>query len=228
MAIDRRRLLAASALTGVVPGAMALPKPAAAAPLSSFGIDATQLGVRAGGVDDQTRALQRAIDQTAGARVPLLLGPGVYLAGDLKLPAGAQIFGIRGATRLIFTQGPSLLSARNVDHVTLSGLLFEGSRKALPEGRGLVQFEAATDIRISDCEILNSSRHGLKLEAVAGIVADNIVDGSAETAIHSLNARGLNISSNIVRNAGNNGIQVWRSEKGDDGTQVLDNRIENV
>ena len=136
MAIDRRTLLAASALTSAVPGAIALATPASAVPLSSFGIDATQLGVRAGGAEDQSRALQRAIDQTAGARVPLLLGPGVYLAGDLKLPAGAQIFGIRGATRLIFTQGPSLLSALNVDHVTLSGLLFEGSRKALPEGRG--------------------------------------------------------------------------------------------
>jgi uncharacterized secreted repeat protein (TIGR03808 family) len=129
---------------------------------------------------------------------------------------------------LIFTQGPSLLSALNVDHVTLSGLLFEGSRKALPEGRGLVQFDTATDIRITDCEILNSSRHGLRLEAVGGVVSDNIVDGSAETAIHSLNARGLSISNNIIRNAGNNGIQVWRSEKGEDGTQVLDNRIENI
>lgn len=228
MAIDRRRLLAVSALTGAVPGAMVLPTPASAVPLSSFGIDATQLGVRAGGADDQTKVLQRAIDQTAGARVPLILGPGVYLAGDLKLPAGAQIFGIRGATRLIFTQGPSLLSARGVDHVTLAGLLFEGSRKALPEGRGLIQFENTTDIRISDCEVLNSSRHGVRLEGVGGSVSGNIVDGAAETAIHSLDARGLSISNNIVRNAGNNGIQVWRSEKSEDGTLVLDNRVENI
>jgi uncharacterized secreted repeat protein (TIGR03808 family) len=228
MAIDRRSLLAVSALTGAVPGGVVLSTPAAAVPLSSFGIDASQLGVRAGGAEDQTRALQRAIDQTAGARVPLILGPGVYLAADLKLPAGTQILGIRGATRLIFTQGSSLLSARGVDHVTLSGLLFEGSRKPLPEGRGLVQFENATEIRITDCEILNSSRHGLKLQAVAGSVTGNLLDGAAETAIHSLDARGLSISSNVIRNAGNNGIQVWRSEKGDDGTLVVDNRIENV
>lgn len=228
MAIDRRRLLAVSALTGAVPGAMTFPAPASAVPLSSFGIDATQLGVRAGGAEDQSKALQRAIDHTAGARVPLILGPGVYLAGDLKLPAGTQIFGIRGATRLIFTQGPSLLSARGVDHVTLSGLLFEGSRKPLPEGRGLIQLENATDIRISDCEILNASRHGLKLEGVGGSVINNVVDGSADSAIHSLDGRGLSIGNNIVRNAGNNGIQVWRSDKGDDGTLVIDNRIENV
>src|SRR5918993_222789 len=101
MAIDRRSLLAVSALTSAVPGGIAVSTPAAAVPLSSFGIDASQLGVRAGGAEDQTRALQRAIDQTAGARVPLILAPGVYLAADLKLPAGTQILGIRGATRLI-------------------------------------------------------------------------------------------------------------------------------
>jgi uncharacterized secreted repeat protein (TIGR03808 family) len=107
-------------------------------------------------------------------------------------------------------------------------LLFEGSRRALPEGRALVQFENATDIRISDCEILNSSRHGLKLQEVAGSVTGNLVDGAAETAIHSLDARGLSITGNVIRNAGNNGIQVWRSEKSEDGTLVLDNRIDNV
>ena len=31
-----------------------------------------------------------------------------------------------------------------------------------------------------------------------------------------------------MRDAGNNGIQVWRSPKGDDGTLVIDNRIEDV
>jgi uncharacterized secreted repeat protein (TIGR03808 family) len=228
MAIDRRRLLAVSALSGTVPGAMSFATPASAVPLSSFGIDATQLGVRAGGADDQSKALQRAIDQTAGARVPLILGPGVYLAGDLKRPAGAQILGIRGATRLIFTQGASLISGNGIDHVTLSGLLFEGSRKALPEGRGLIHLTAATDLRISDCEVLNSSRHGLKLEGVGGSITGNTIDGSAETAIHTLDGRGLAISNNIVRNAGNNGIQIWRSERGDDGTLVSDNRIDSI
>jgi hypothetical protein len=80
MGIDRRRLLAISALTGAVPAAT-LATPAVAAPLSTFGIDATMLGVRAGGGADQTHMLQSAIDQTAGARVPLMLGPGEYRVG---------------------------------------------------------------------------------------------------------------------------------------------------
>ncbi len=36
------------------------------------------------------------------------------------------------------------------------------------------------------------------------------------------------IARNTIRNAGNNGIQVWRSQAGDDGTQVIDNRIEDT
>ena len=50
-----------------------------AAPISSFGLDAAQMGVRAGSPDDQSASLQRAIDRAAADRVPLALPPGVYL-----------------------------------------------------------------------------------------------------------------------------------------------------
>src|SRR5260370_26666038 len=101
MKIDRRRLLVVSALTGAVPVA-SLATPAGAAPLSSFGVDATQFGVRAGGGADQSNMLQSAIDNTAGARVPLMLGPGHYRVGGLSLPRRAPLHGVRRATRLIF------------------------------------------------------------------------------------------------------------------------------
>ena len=103
--------------------------PAAAAPLSVFGVDATHLGVRAGGGADQSNMLQAAIDKTAGARVPLMLGPGDYRVGGLTLPAGAQLIGVRGATRLIFTGGAPLIAARGADHVTLAGLVLDGGGK---------------------------------------------------------------------------------------------------
>ena len=40
--------------------------------------------------------------------------------------------------------------------------------------------------------------------------------------------RGLRIADNVIRRSGNNGIQVWRSAPGDDGTMVTDNRIEEI
>jgi uncharacterized secreted repeat protein (TIGR03808 family) len=66
------------------------------------------------------------------------------------------------------------------------------------------------------------------LEDVEGEVTGSTVTGAAEAGIFSLDAQGLKISGNTVRSAGNNGILVWRSQAGDDGTLVVDNRIEDI
>src|SRR5271169_4397339 len=132
MPIDRRNLL-----LGSLSGAAVFAAPAKAAPLSTFGLDATHLGVRFGGLGDQSVALRRAIEQAAHARVPLMLAPGVYRAGGLRLPAGASLAGVRGATRLILTHGPSLVSAEHAETVSLTGLTLDGGGQPLPAGRAL-------------------------------------------------------------------------------------------
>jgi uncharacterized secreted repeat protein (TIGR03808 family) len=227
MPIDRRRLIAISALTGAVPAAT-LSTPAAAAPLSTLGVDATTLGVRAGGGAEQTGMLQAALDRTAGARVPLVLGPGDYRVGGLKLPTGAQLFGVRGATRLLFVGGNALISARGADHITITDLVLDGGGRPLPEGGALVHLAEGHNIRVVDCEFVGSSRGGMLLEAIEGTVSGNTVAKVADVAIFSRDARGLTIQGNVVRGAGNGGILVHRSKKGDDGTLVLDNRIEDI
>src|SRR6516164_458854 len=226
MDIDRRHLFALTAVAGV----MATPQPvrAAAPGLTALGVLATQLGVQAASSEDQSFVLQRAIDQVATARVPLVFPPGVYRAGDLKLPPGTRLIGIRGASRLVLTQGPSLLSAEQADHVALAGLTLDGAGKALPDNRGLVHLAAGRGVRIDDCEIIASGCQGIMLEQIEGIVAGNTVSGAAGAAIFSRDARGLTIAGNTIRAAANNGILVWRQEAGDDGTLVLDNRIEDV
>ncbi len=226
MDIDRRRLIAISALSAAPVATLATPT--MAAPLSTLGVDATLLGVRAGGGADQTNMLQAAIDQTAGARVPLVLGPGDYRVGSLKLPAGTQLIGVRGATRLIFTGGPSMIAARGADHITLSGLILDGAAKPLPEGGALIAIAQAKGFRMMDCDVRRSSRNGIMLEAVEGVLSGTTVTGAAEAAIFSRDAQGLTIQGNVVRDAGNNGILVWRTAKGDDGTLVIDNRIEDI
>jgi len=227
MKIDRRRLLVVSALTGAVPAA-SLATPAGAAPLSSFGVDATQLGVRAGGGADQSNMLQSAIDKTASARVPLMLGPGDYRVGGLSLPSGTQLIGVRGATRLIFSGGSAVISARGGDHITLAGLTIEGGGRPLPANSALVVFEQCSDLRIVDCEITGSGRSGIRLFEVQGTVSGSTIAKTADVALYSLDARGLTIQNNIVRGAGNGGILVHRSNKSDDGTLVVDNRIEDI
>ena len=88
MDVNRRHLIGAS-VSGAA-GALAMsPDVARAAPLTSaLGRDATQYGVRPGSTDDQTRALQRAIDESARAQAPLALPPGVYRTGMLRLQSG--------------------------------------------------------------------------------------------------------------------------------------------
>ena len=84
MSVDRRTVVLGSL-------AVAFAAPVKAAPLSTFGLDAAHFGVRAGAPGDQSVALQRAIDEAARTRVPLMLAPGVYRAGGLTLPAGAAL-----------------------------------------------------------------------------------------------------------------------------------------
>jgi len=226
MDIDRRRLFAFSAVASAF-----APTESGAAPapqLSALGVLATQLGVQAASSDDQSQALQRAIDQAAGARVPLVLPPGVYRAGDLSLRDGTRLVGIRGATRLVLAQGPSLVSSSHADHIALTGLTLDGAGRPLPEGRGLVHLTLGRDVRIEDCEVTTPTRHGIVLEQIEGAVTRTSVAAPAGTAIHSLDAHGLIIAGNIIRGAGNNGIAIWRQETGDDGTMVLDNVIEDT
>lgn len=218
MLIDRRSLL-----IGSLSGAAAL-----TVPLSAYGIDAAQFGVRPGAPDDQSRALQHAISQAARTRAPLMLAPGVYRIGDLKLPAGAQLFGVRGATRLLLTRGPSLLSGEGGDHITISGLVLDGVGQPLPQNRGLVHLVASKSIRIVDCEFSGAGGNAIALERCEGRVTANSITGAADNAIFCNDNFGVTISSNTIRNSGNGGIRVWQSVKRHDGSIVADNTIDDT
>lgn len=227
MTIDRRAFVA-GLVTAATPSFACAAVTRAAAPMSAFGIDAATLGVRAGSPDDQTDVLQRAIDQAAAARAPLALAPGVYRAGDLALPAGAQITGIRGATRLVSSRGRPLFVAAQADQVTLAGLVLDGVRARLPPRLGLVSLMNGRGVKISDCAIMAAGGHGIYLEGIAGEISGTTISGAADVAMLSYDAKGLTIARNLVRDAGNNGIQILREVAGEDGTMVLDNRIENI
>jgi uncharacterized secreted repeat protein (TIGR03808 family) len=228
MDLNRRHLIGAS-VTGVA-GALAMaPDAAHAAPLTSMlGRDATQYGVRPGSPDDQTRILQRAIDDAARAQVPLALPPGLYRTGLLHLQNGTQLIGVRGATRLVFNGGASLLQAEGAGHIGISNITLDGGGVALPTRRGLIHCLGGRDIRIIDCEISGSGGAGIWFEQVSGDVSGNIITATASTAIVSFDARGLLVSRNTIQGTNDNGIEILRTTIGDDGTLVLDNRIEDI
>src|SRR5579871_821093 len=227
MPLHRRHFMEFAAASA---GALAMSPRAAGAtqPISALGRDATQYGLRPGSADDQTKILQRAIDDAARAQVPLALPPGVYRIGTLRLPSGAQLVGVRGATRLVFAGGASMLLSEGADSIGLNSLVFDGGNIALPARRGLVHCLGGRDLRIVDCEIGGSGGNGIWLENVAGDVSGNIISKIAVTAITSFDAKGLSVTRNTIRDTNDNGIEILRTSIGDDGTLVADNRIEDI
>jgi uncharacterized secreted repeat protein (TIGR03808 family) len=228
MDVNRRHLIGASA-AGFA-GALAVsPDAARAAPLTStLGRDATQYGVRPGSPDDQTKTLQRAIDDAARAQVPLALPPGIYRTGMLRLQNGTQLVGVRGASRLIFNGGASMFQGEGVGHIGLANITLDGGGIPLPPRRGLIHCLGGRDIRIVDCEISGSGGNGIWFEQVSGDVSGNTITNTATTAILSFDAQGLIVSRNTISGTHDNGIEILRTAIGDDGTLVADNRIEDI
>jgi uncharacterized secreted repeat protein (TIGR03808 family) len=228
MDLNRRHFIGVSA-AGLA-GALAMPRDAArAAPLTStLGRDATQYGIRPGSPDDQTKALQRAIDEAARAQVPLALPPGVYRTGMLRLQNGTRLVGVRGASKLVFNGGPSMLSGEGAGGIGLVDITLDGGGIPLPTRRGLVHCLGGRDIRIIDCEITGSGGNGIWFENVAGDVSGNTITNTATTAILSFDAQGLLVSRNTIIGTSDNGIEILRTAIGDDGTLVANNRIEDI
>jgi uncharacterized secreted repeat protein (TIGR03808 family) len=226
MDLNRRHLIGAS-VTGAA-GALAVsPDAARAAALpSALGRDATQYGVRPGSADDQTRPLQRAIDEATRAQVPLVLPPGVYRTGMLRLQNGAQLVGVRGATKLSFSGGD--VSMIQCEGAGITGITFDGQNVSLPARRGLIHCLGGRDLRIADCEITGSGGAAIWLEQVSGEISGNIITKTASSALVSFDAAGLSVSRNTILGTNDNGIEILRTTIGDDGTLVADNHIENI
>jgi uncharacterized secreted repeat protein (TIGR03808 family) len=220
--LDRRNFLALAA-----PMVLIAPSARAAVP-SHLGLNAAQFGVRPGSSDDQTKALQLAINQAARAHTPLVLAAGVYLTGTLKLPSGANISGARGATQLVFNGDTALISSKRAGNISLSDLTFDGGNIELPADGGLLNFVAATGLRITGCTVSGARGHGMVLEKCDGEISKCTFTGAANTALFSRDGLGLTIASNTIRDSGNGGIRVWQTKRRDDGSLIIDNRIDNT
>lgn len=193
----------------------------------SFGAEVADL--RPGAPDDQSRALQAAIDKASAAGQPLFLPAGHYAVSNLRLPSGAQLIGVPGRTRLVYRGDGHLLFAEDVENIGLDGLVLDGANLALSEyASALVHLTATRALAITGCEILGSTGSGIVLERSSGRVENTSVSGAAAAGIRSVEARGLMICGNTVTDCANGGILVHRWQEGEDGTIVTGNRIERI
>ena len=231
MAINRRNFVhlgTAGLGAGIGFGADVPPAEAAPSPLTGA-LDATQFGVIPGLDGNQGPVLQLALNAAAKEGMPLFLAPGRYLVSDLILPGGTYLVGVPGRTTLLFAGGTVLAYARSERYLTLSGITFAGAgNKLTGQVPGLLYLRDIADLNISGCVFDGSSGINLVLEYVSGRVAQSTFVNAGESALLSLEARGLEISGNVISDCANNGIEVWRSETGEDGTLVTNNRISRI
>lgn len=212
--LNRRRMLQAAAL-GTAGAALAA--------------EAASAALRPAPGRVQTNELQDAIDDAARRGAPLVLPPGNYLTGMLRLPDGAHLIGARGATRLVFDgNGSGLFAADGATRVTLSGLAFDGGGHKLPPRRGLVHIEGAANLVISDCAFDHCGASALWLARCSGRIETCRFTAIADTAILSYDGAGLAIRNNEIEDCGDNGIEILRAAQGEDGAIVSGNRISRI
>ena len=225
MNIDRRTLFSA----GLGAGATLVATSAASAGPRRFGSSA-DWGLEPDSGTDQTAALQAAIDESSARKTPLALSAGTYRAGEIVLRPGTRIVGAAGLTILEFAGGPIFIRGENAPGAGLEDLAIDGAMLALDPDRtgGLLSLVACEALTLRNIDVRRSLLDGLSLERCSGRVAECSISAVSQTGVRSLDARGLEIFNNKITDCANNGIQVWRSEPGEDATIVSGNRIERI
>jgi uncharacterized secreted repeat protein (TIGR03808 family) len=223
MAVGRRELL----LGGVGLGLAVAAGPRAALAQES-GLRGTRSIAPGGGAIDQTAALQEAADTAAQTGTPLFLPGGIYSTAKLTLKSGTRIEGVPGETILRYRDGGALIALTGVENVGLSGLVLDGDAKPLAESGSLL---AATDTKhldVTNCRFTGSTANGVSLRKVSGWIKDCEIGDARQAGLASEDASGLHIGNNAIRDCGENGIVVARSEPGEDTTMVTANRITSI
>lgn len=171
------------------------------------------------------RNLQSEIDKAKGGIVQLPAGTFSTTGVHISRPMVLQ--GVAGQTKLICSNGEPTLSITDTSDVSLIGIDFIG-QNALFTDKALVVAKNVVNLTIEKCSLSDTKGSGLDLFACSGRIIGNHFSNIGDTALVSLDGIGLEISSNDMTNMGNNGIQIWRSAPGEDGTQILHNRISHV
>lgn len=193
-------------------------------------IDGAEFGLRPGAHDDQTSAMQRAIDAAVERGRALFLPGGRYPVANLRLPSGARLVGLPGQTHVVYQGGGGhLLFSENADNVGLEGIHFDGDNKMLGEYTpGLLHFSNVRRLSVDDCIVTGSSKSAIALDRCSGRVERSAISGAADAGIRSIEATGLSIADNAVTDCANAGILVYRWQEGEDGTIVSGNRVERI
>ena len=232
--LNRRRFLAAASFS--VPAAAVAPVAAMARSMDGVltasmrgSIDATELGIRPGAFDDQSKAFAKILQQAADRDTPLFIPPGIYVVSNLTLPPRIRLSGAAGASRIIYGGDGHLMVAEDAEHVELSGIVLDGANRWLRDDvQGLLDFRRARHVAIDNCQVIGSGKNGIALERAGGRIERTEISGAAEAGVYSVEASGLQITGNTVSDCANGGILVHRWQPADDATIVSGNRVSRI
>ncbi len=222
MTLNRRSMLAAGAAAGLAVGAVAGPRPVAARSRAT----AVDLELVGDSPVDQSPALQQAIDAAAARGEPLVLPAGRFRCGPLQLRNGTHIIS-GGSTTLEYAGGGSFITGEDAEGIVIEGVALDGGYLPL-DADGLIVLRNARGARLHRLGIGRSPTNGISLTSSSGSIADCRIANVMQAAIRSMDGGGLEITHNDVADCGNAGIQVWRSEAGEDGSIIADNRIARI
>ena len=225
MTMNRRTLIAAGAGLSLISSSASGKTKATATSAPRQGENGTGLTPDAG--SDQTEAIQRLIDEAVHRKVALSLPPGEFLVRTLELRPGLKLAGTAGLTILKHAGSGAMLVGNAVNDMRLANIVLDGALERLDPARakGLLTLSNSASVNLQDLTVRDSLLNGISLERCGGQIRNCSFSAIADAAIFSLDGEGVEIADNTISNAGNNGILVWRSKVGEDGTKVTGNRI---
>lgn len=180
-------------------------------------LDAASLGVVGGAGENQSAALQNALDQAAGQGRILQLPAGIIHVSGLDFPSNLVVQGVPGSTELTVIAEGSGMQVHDRGTLVVRDIGFSGG----------LAIEASDDIVLERCRFRNAAI-GVTIADAGVTIRDCNFTELDDAAIHAMDSRGLLIAGNRIDLCGNAGIRVWRSRNGADGSIITGNRIANI
>ncbi len=231
--MDRRGILTSGIGLGAgLAASSAGPRKASAASHGSAPvINAIEFGLQPSVQSDQTPKLQAAIDKASAVSIPLFIPAGQYNVNQIELRPHTHLIGVPRLSVLRYAGSKTFFMSKNTEGLRFEGLVFDGDNKPYApteKNAALLSLTNVKGLELTNCRLTNSSHHGVAAQGCSGRIIDSDISNIKQTGIFSLDAGGLEICHNYVHDCGNNGIQVWRNEVGEDGTVITMNRIEKI
>jgi uncharacterized secreted repeat protein (TIGR03808 family) len=177
---------------------------------------------------DAAPHLQRLIDEAQHSGRVVAIPAGTSPVSHLKISGDIRLVGAGRSSRLVGSGPGPILTIEQAENVAIENIAFDGEKRAPGGEAGLIEARDVANLEFIDCAIERALGYGLKLERCGGRIERSSFRILSQSALHSLDATGLTIADNRVEDCGANGLQVWRSAPGYDGTILRGNRIERI